>query len=346
LRAEHSDRDQIRAELVSPAGTRVRILSGEGVSGSDYQNYTLLLADAAGGALSQLGRDHDITVPDFLDVVRPDEPLIAFMGEEAAGTWKLNLCDTDAASDGGNYLAGRLYLLPRDTTALSGSWSQSLSLPELDGVEQALTAYGLDQAGNRTNSPWRHTFVVDNVPPSIDVTLAIDAVQLTPDLAALEVLAGSVADGGQVRRLYAMVRTPEGQLHNQPVTRDGDGWSFALQTTIVGVHTIHIVAEDVAGNRTAVGPFTVMVTGIVEQPVWKLYLPVVLNAAGGSEAALAPASSVGVPANASSGQEDGPALLAGASRGLEWLVKRDAILEPRIDQSYGQNKRLKERQEK
>jgi hypothetical protein len=130
------------------------------------------------------------------------------------------------------------------------------------------------------------------------------------------------------------------------VTRDGDGWSFALQTTIVGVHTIHIVAEDVAGNRTAVGPFTVMVTGIVEQPVWKLYLPVVLNVAGGSEAALAPASSVSVPANARSSQEDGSALSAGASRGLEWLVEREAILEPRIDQSYGQNRRLKERQEK
>jgi hypothetical protein len=280
FRAEHADRDQIWAELISPAGTHVQLLSGEGSLGSNYDNYILVLADAAGGALGQVERDQDLTLPGSLEMARPDEPLNAFVGEEAAGTWTLAMCDTDAGGEDGTYLAGRLFLLPQNTARPDGTWSHSLSLPELDGVAQTLAVYGLDDAGNRTTQPWSQTLVVDNVAPTFTVTRAITEVQMTPDLTPLAVLTGTVADGGQVRRLYALVRTPEGQLHKQPVTHDGDDWSFALRTMTAGAHTLHIVAEDVAGNQTTIGPFAVEVASIPQPPSQRLYLPLLLNGAG------------------------------------------------------------------
>ncbi|MFN2184456.1 MAG: LamG-like jellyroll fold domain-containing protein [Anaerolineae bacterium] len=278
LRSEHGDRDQIQAELISPAGTRVRVLSGEEELGSDYQHYAVLLTDAAGAALSQLVRDHDLALPGFVQAVRPDEPLSAFVGEEAAGAWTLTLCDTDALGEQGTYLAGRLILQPQDTAAPNGAWFHSLSLPEMDGVAQTLTVYGWDDAGNRTTEPFTHTIIVDNVAPKISITDAVAEVQMTPELTATTVLSGTVADGSLVRRLFAAVNTPDGQLHLQPVTRQGDGWSFALDTRTAGTHTVRIVAEDLAGNRTTIGPVPVTVRGIHQPYGQELYLPLILRA--------------------------------------------------------------------
>jgi hypothetical protein len=277
LRAEHPDRAQIRADLVSPAGTRVRVLSGEEELGSNYRDYTLLLTDAAGAVLDKLGRDQDLTLPGFPHLARPDQPLSAFTGEGAAGTWTLVLCDTGPGSDAGSYLESRLFLQPQDTAARNGAWSHSLWLPEMDGVAQTLAVYGLDDAGNRSTEPFTHTLVVDNVAPELRVTHAISEVQMVPELTPTTVLAGTVADGGQVRRLFAAIQTPEGQIHLQPVTRDGDAWSFALQTMTPGVHAIRIVAEDLAGNQTAAGPFAVEVHGIPF--VTQAHLPLILRRA-------------------------------------------------------------------
>ena len=201
--------------------------------------------------------------PDYLHTARPNEPLSRFVGEQASGIWTLNLCDTDASGEEGSYVAGRLYLRPQNSAAPMGTWFLTLSLPPLDGVEQTVNVYGVDDAGNRTSQPWSHTCVVDNVAPALEVTAALGEVQLTPELVPLAILSGTVADGGQVRRLSALVRTPEGQLHLQPVTRDGDAWSFALRTLTPGIHAVQIVAEDLAGNRTTLEPLTVTVASIL-----------------------------------------------------------------------------------
>jgi subtilisin-like proprotein convertase family protein len=291
LRAEHGERGQIRAELVSPAGTRVRVLSGETALGGDGQNLMVLLTDAAGGRVLQQGGDHDLSLPGFLYVARPDEPLSAFVGEEAAGTWTLSICDAEAGGEEGSYLGGRLVLQPQNTAAPAGTWSGRLALPELDGVAQTLTVYGLDEAGNRSTQPFSTTFRVDNVAPVLAVTEAISQAQLTPDLAPLDVLAGTVADGGQVRRLFAAIITPEGQLHLQPVTRAGDGWSFALRAGSAGVYRIRIVAEDLAGNRTTAGPVEVAVAGI-PLPHGLVYLPLIFKGSGESERAPEPTATI------------------------------------------------------
>jgi hypothetical protein len=281
LRAEHPNRDQIRAELISPDGTSVRLLSGEGELGSSYQHYTVLLADDAAAALGQLGRHHNPAVAGFPHLARPDEPLSAFLGVQAAGTWMLVLCDTDAAGEVGSYLAGRLFLQSQETGTPTGTWSDTLSLLELDGVEQTVSVFALDDAGNRTTEPVTQTLVIDNVPPQIGITHVVSEVQMAPDLAPMGVLTGTVADGSRVRRLFAVVHTPEGQLHLQPVAREGEGWSFALQAMTAGVHAVRIVAEDLAGNQTFIGPVAIEVRGI--QIEVQVHLPVILhNAMGGA----------------------------------------------------------------
>ena len=243
LRTEHPNSGQIRTELISPSGRRVKVLSGERDLGAGYPNYTVLLFDAAAAAVSWLEITHDLALPGFLHAARPDEPLSAFVGEQAAGTWTLVLCDANSSRDDGSYLESRLFLLPQNTAVENGSWFKSLALPELDGVEQTLTVYGLDNSGNRSSEPWKHTFVVDNVSPAFSVTEIITQTQMTPDLAPMSVLTGTVTDGGGVRRLFALDLTPEGQRIIQPVAHDGDGWTFALRTMSAGSHAILITAE-------------------------------------------------------------------------------------------------------
>ena len=155
----------------------------------------MLLFDAAGAALGQLGRDHGLSLPGYLHVARPDEPLSA-LRRRGTRTWTLTLCDTEAGGDTGTYLAGRLLLQAQDSAARNGNWFQNLKLPEMDGVEQTVSVYGLDEAGNRTTEPLQRTFVLDNVAPQIDVTHVISEVRMTPDLAPLGVLTGTVSDGG------------------------------------------------------------------------------------------------------------------------------------------------------
>lgn len=255
LVAEHSQRDDLWAELQSPAGTRVRLLNGDGWAGAAYRDYDLLLNDAGPTSVALALGDHDPTSPFYEHLARPVEPLRAFLGQPSAGTWTLRLCDLDPASHDGAYLRSRLTLTPRDTAAKSGAWSfQASTASGLDHVPQLVTIYGEDEVGNRTSDPLSLVVWVDNVPPVITVTEVISQVQLDQ---TETVLRGSVHEGGPLLQMDAHIETPGGEALRQQVARAGNDWWLDMEGNAPGRYVVWLRATDQAGNAATAGPFAV-----------------------------------------------------------------------------------------
>lgn len=263
----------MRVELTSPAGTTVRVWGDDLLAGTNYQHLDVLLYDAAVAGLYAVRQDDDPLWPFFDREARPYAPLAAFVGEDAAGTWTLTICDTDPAQDDGVYHLSHLVLEPLDTAPRSGPWWHIQSFPEeADGLTQTLALYGLDLVGNRSDPPLTLSFFLDNVPPVVTVTAALPQVHYSDIFTPTPVLTGTVYDGGGVRTMYAIVQDPEGALRRERVALlDGD-WFYPFKPTVPGHYLIWVTAEDEAGNGTRVGPFTLQVLS----PAW-VYLPVVLR---------------------------------------------------------------------
>lgn len=110
--ASHSYRSDLRITLTSPAGTVVTVMTWTGnVQSGD--NLNDLFDDEAAAAITT----HNATVADPLTPVpppyshsfRPSNPLSAFDGQNAAGTWTLVVCDAVAA-DTGQFRRADLYI--------------------------------------------------------------------------------------------------------------------------------------------------------------------------------------------------------------------------------------------
>lgn len=131
--ASHSYRSDLRVTLTSPAGTVVTIMTWTGnVQSGD--NLNDLFDDEAAAAIST----HNATVadpltpapPPYSHSFRPSNPLSAFDGQNAAGTWTLVVCDAVAA-DTGQFRRADLYIT---STSLSVSKTSSTIS---DGVSAA-----------------------------------------------------------------------------------------------------------------------------------------------------------------------------------------------------------------
>ena len=277
IRAEHHDRDQIprRARFADGhAGPGSVWRGGPGQRLSALRRAALRCRRRCAGPARTRPRPGPARLP---HVARPDEPLSAFAGEGAAGTWTFILCDTVAGGDTGSYL-GRP--APTPGAGQCGTRRQMVPQPvatrdgrrrtDRDGLRsgRCRQPHHRAVAAHLWSTTWR---------PKLRVTHAISEVRMTPDLAPLGVLTGTVSDGGGVQRLFALVRTPCGQLQQQPVTRDDEAWSFPLRTMTAGTHAVYVAAEDLAGNRTFAGPFAVAVAGIHFTASAQVYLPVILR---------------------------------------------------------------------
>jgi len=253
--AEHARRDDLQVELTLPAGTTVRVLYDDGLSGTQFRHYDVLLNDAAPIALADAKGDHDPAEPYFDRFVRPYAPLRAFQGQNSQGDWTLSICDLNPGADDGAYLRSQLTLTPRDTTAKAGRWSYRMpDVGQLDHVTRTVTIYAEDVVGNRTADPLTLEFVVDNVSPAITVTAAISEVLLG---SRTTVLSGTVSDGGPTTDVALQVQDPGGQVTVQGAARDAEAWWHDLQPTLAGRYTLWVVATDQAGNSTTSGPFVV-----------------------------------------------------------------------------------------
>ncbi|MCL5997864.1 MAG: proprotein convertase P-domain-containing protein [Chloroflexi bacterium] len=274
--AIHPNRAEIVAELVSPAGTRVRVI---GPSGTMYgfANDDVWLSDAAVGSL-HVSSDDDPTEPYYDRLARPDTPLSAFNGEAAVGVWQLRICDANPLLNDGTYARSRLSLTPQGAAlSTAGTWAYALpTLAGADGLTQTLSIYGMDDVGNRTTSAISLTYQLDVVPPALTVTTIITRRQ---QLFPLMVLAGQVSDGSGLNEVYVRVDSPEGASYRDAVSRSGAYWGYTLQPATPGIYTLWLAAYDVVGNVTTMGPYQVQAS-----THW-LYLPVVMHESSGETGA-------------------------------------------------------------
>ena len=130
--ATHSWRGDLRITLQSPAGTRVQLVNGDtgSISGD---NFNVRLDDGAAALVNSDGNtaNHATSAPPYQNQFRPNAALSAFNGENAAGTWRLEICDQYPAADNGNFVRADLYLtsLPANYADLSLTKSVSTSAP-------------------------------------------------------------------------------------------------------------------------------------------------------------------------------------------------------------------------
>lgn len=120
----HTYRSDLRIFLTSPAGTVVTVMTWTGnVQGGD--NLNDLFDDEAAAAIGThtAGANDPLTPtpPPYSHSFRPSNPLTAFDGQNANGTWTLRICDA-VGSDVGNFRRADLYITePVLTVAKSSS---------------------------------------------------------------------------------------------------------------------------------------------------------------------------------------------------------------------------------
>jgi subtilisin-like proprotein convertase family protein len=276
--AGHERRNDILAKLGSPSGTWVQVLGPKIGSPYEARNYDVLLGDSFAAGLHDGRGDDNVAQPYYNRQARPDDPLRVFRGEQAAGTWTLTVCDVDPLEYNGVFHRSQLQLKPIDTAALTGAWSYSTAgLKDLDSVAQTLEVYATDLAGNRSEEPIRLDFTIDNVAPTLTADQLLDQAGMPEPRTGIQMLEGTVQDGGQISQMYAFVWTPQGNLYAMQVSRNGGpDWWFNLFPEGLGEHTIWIYAVDEGGNTSSAGPFNI---SVVEAPrtglVW--YFPLVLK---------------------------------------------------------------------
>jgi|GEM_PF-2059489 len=93
---DHATKKHLRATVTSPQGTSVEVISTD--NGPSRNDYNVRLSDEAGVALARVDHDSTASYPQFVRV--PSNALSAFDGEEAAGTWTVDVCDTAPGAAG------------------------------------------------------------------------------------------------------------------------------------------------------------------------------------------------------------------------------------------------------
>lgn len=108
----HTWRGDIRVILQSPAGTRVQIVNGNTNNSAD--NLNVLLSDENSGQVGGTGHSTDDQLtpapPPYQRAFLPNNILAAFDGQNSAGTWRLEICDTFPSADNGTFTRADLYL--------------------------------------------------------------------------------------------------------------------------------------------------------------------------------------------------------------------------------------------
>ena len=108
----HAWRGDIRVILQSPAGTRVQVINGNTNNSAD--NLNVLLSDENTGQVGGTGHTANDQLtpapPPYQRALIPNNALSAFDGQNSAGTWRLEICDTFPSADDGTFTHADLYL--------------------------------------------------------------------------------------------------------------------------------------------------------------------------------------------------------------------------------------------
>lgn len=130
----HTYRGDLQFYLQSPAGTRVQLINN---IGGTRNNVNVLFDDAAANPISNHTASNDTAaagtvVPPYQRTFRPFQALSAFNGQEAAGTWRLEICDS-LTTDSGTFYQSDLIL----TAAPASIGVTKISSVISDGVSAA-----------------------------------------------------------------------------------------------------------------------------------------------------------------------------------------------------------------
>lgn len=257
--ASHAYRGDVWVELISPEGTLVNVIVGDDSAGAESADFDILLDDTAGLSLFAGGGD-DIGRPFYDRRVAPTEPLSTFVGEDAAGTWQLTLCD-DGDDDAGTYQRSQLILAEAgDDITVNWPWRYLLNVSEnTESITRTLQVTSLDEVGNRSAEPVALTLNIDTVAPVITVTQHIATP--TPSEMTAPILSGTVSDNSTTADVVVRGYTDAEQNLWADVAVDeltGE-WAFTLTPQAVGDHTFWIDTTDRGGNSTTSGPYHVTV---------------------------------------------------------------------------------------
>ncbi|MCB2067356.1 MAG: DUF11 domain-containing protein [Erythrobacter sp.] len=146
--ATHTRRGDIRITLESPVGTRVQLVNGN-VTSITGDNFNVRLSDEATQVVNtdSATANHSTTAPPpFANTFRPNNALTAFDGQNSAGTWRLEVCDTVPASSNGSFRYAELYL-----TGQFADLSLAKSVATSSPATGATTSYTL-QVSSSANS--------------------------------------------------------------------------------------------------------------------------------------------------------------------------------------------------
>jgi subtilisin-like proprotein convertase family protein len=286
--AEHAHRDDLQVELESPSGKRARVIYGVGSLYDPFRNYDVMLKDTSTAPLHN-SADDNVLEPYYDREARPYQPLAAFNGESAAGTWKLYVCDVYPVQNDGVYNRSQLVLYSQAAAQVtSGTWGYILpSQPNADGQTLSVSVYGVDAAGNRAASV-AVSYRLDVTPPALTVNPV--PAQLSKLEASQATLSGQVTDGSGQVEVYVKVIGADGVPHQGMAALVGNDWTYALPfgqpgaygepiTETIGIslqtvdvtrivttalaadlYTVWIQARDAAGNETVMGPYSITVT--------------------------------------------------------------------------------------
>jgi uncharacterized repeat protein (TIGR01451 family) len=108
----HAWRGDVRAILQSPAGTRIQVINANTNNSAD--NLNVRLSDENSGQVGGSGHTaiDQLTPapPPYQRNLLPNNPLATFDGENANGTWRLEICDTFSGADDGTFTRADLYI--------------------------------------------------------------------------------------------------------------------------------------------------------------------------------------------------------------------------------------------
>jgi uncharacterized repeat protein (TIGR01451 family) len=129
LFASHAWRGDIRATLQSPAGTRVQVINGNTNNSAD--NLNVRLSDENSGQVGGAGHTANDQLtpapPPYQRNFLPNNPLSVFDGENAIGTWRLEICDTFPSADDGTFTRADLYITQPPATYADLSLTKTVS---------------------------------------------------------------------------------------------------------------------------------------------------------------------------------------------------------------------------
>ena len=167
--ASHTWRGDIRVDLTSPAATTVRIITSE-TNNTNQDNYNILLDDAAGTLINNAphNTNDNVNAAPYENLVRPNNALSAFNGENSVGTWTMTICDDFPGADNGQFRRGELIFTHAVGADLSLALAASTTTPNI-GTNVVLTFTlsnaGPESAGGVTtqiNLPTGLSYVSDN----------------------------------------------------------------------------------------------------------------------------------------------------------------------------------------